>query len=153
MKILLPVFLSMIIFASGCASMQELTKEVINARNSGKEGVTKVYPVTEKQAWDITRAVFHWEKTEEIEEHPDQGYVITSTGMKMLAFGSVMGVWIEPVDSDNTRITVIAKRRVKTDTFTDLTPSKFYERFDEGVKILKSGKKLTATPPLKQKSK
>ncbi len=129
--------------------MQELTNEVISARNTGKEGVAKVYPVTKNQAWDITRAVFGWEKTDEIEEHPDGNYLITSTGMKMLAFGSVMGVWIEPVDSDNTRMTVITRRRVKGDIFTELTPSKFYERFDQGVKIVKSGKKLPVTPPQK----
>jgi hypothetical protein len=148
MKKYIILTLCTILLSSGCASLQDLTNEVINARNSGKEGVTKVYPVTENQAWEITRAVFRWEKTDEIVEHPDEGYLITSTGMKMLAFGSVMGVWIEPVDSDNTRITVIAKRRVNTDMFTNLTTSKFYERFDQGVNILKSGKKLPITPPL-----
>ena len=131
--------------------MQELTNEVINARNAGKEGVTKVYLVTKNQAWDITRAVFSWEKTDEIEEHPDGNYVITSTGMEMLAFGSVMGVWIEPVDSDNTRMTVITKRRAQRDKFTELTAPRFYERFEQGIKIIKSGKELPVIPPSKLK--
>jgi len=69
--------------------------------------------------------------------------------MEMLAFGSVMGVWIEPVDSDNTRMTVITKRRAQRDKFTDLTASRFYERFEKGIKIIKSGKELPVIPPSK----
>ena len=138
-----------IFLASGCASLQDLYSEVIKAREVGNEGVSKVYPVAENQAWNITKAVFCWEKTDEVLEHRDQNYVLTSTGMKMLAFGSVMGVWIEPVDSDNTRMTVITRRRVPSDTFTKLTAVTFYERFEQGVKIVKSGEKLPLIPPLK----
>jgi len=129
--------------------MQELTTEVVKAREAGNEGVTKVYPVAENQAWDITKAVFCWEDTDEIVEHRDENYVITSTGMNMVAFGSVLGVWIEPVDSDNTRMTVITRRRVPSDTFTRLTAETFYKRFEQGIKIVKSGKKLPVIPPPK----
>jgi hypothetical protein len=143
------ITLSVIFLVSACASMRELTDEVIKARNTGKEGVTKVYPVTKNQAWDITKTVLCWEKTDEIEEHKDENYVIAGTGMKMAVFGSVMGVWIESVDSGHTMITVLTRRRVRNDTFTRLTAFKFYERFDQGVKIVKSGKKLPVIPPLK----
>jgi uncharacterized protein YceK len=138
---------SVILLLGGCASMQELTNEVIKARNTGKEGVTKVYPVTENQAWDITEAVFRWEKTDNIEEHKNENYVIAGMGMKMVAFGSVMGVWIEPVDSGHTMLTVVTRRRVASDIFTRLTAPRFYERFDKGVKIVKSGKELPVIPP------
>ncbi len=140
--------LSVIFLMSGCASMQELTTEVMKARSTGTAGVTKVYPITEEQAWDVARAVFRWEKTDEVEENRKEHYMITSTGMKMVAFGSVMGVWIEPVDSKHTKLTVISMRRVASDTFTRLTVSRFYERFDEGLKIIKSGKKLPVIPPM-----
>ncbi|HET6420189.1 MAG TPA: hypothetical protein VFG19_08540 [Geobacteraceae bacterium] len=142
------IVLSVIFLMSGCASMQELTDEVIKARNSGKEGVTKVYPVDEEQAWDITRAVFRWEKTDPIQENHVENYVIAGMGMKMVAFGSVMGVWIEPVDPGHTKLTVISMRRVASDIFTHLTVPRFYERFDEGVKIIKSGKELPVIPPM-----
>ncbi len=134
---------------SGCVSFHELADDVVKARKAGNEGVIKTYPVDTNQAWDITLAVFRWEKTDEIEQHRDENYVITSTGMKMIAYGSVMGVWIEPEDSGSTRITVITKRRVQSDPFTRLTPATFYERFEQGVKIIKSGGELPVTPPVK----
>jgi len=149
MKKLASIFLLSIFLASGCASLQELSREVIKARESGKEGVAKVYPVTREQAWDIARAVFCWEKTDEVMEHPEENYMITSTGMKMVAFGSVMGVWIEPVDADNTKITVITMRRVKNDIFTKLNEATFFERFEQGVNIVKSGKQLPVVSPVK----
>ncbi len=94
-KILVAV-LAVIIMTSGCASMQELSGEVIQARKAGKEGITKVYPVSPSQAWYITRAVFGWLNTDEIEEHRDENYMITSTGIKMVFFGSVMGDGLNP---------------------------------------------------------
>jgi hypothetical protein len=147
MKRLVLVFLSIFFLAIGCASYNELSREVVAAGKTGKDGVSKVYPVDADQAWEITSAVFRWEKTDEIVEHRDENYVITSTGMKMVAFGSVMGVWIEPVDPNNTKITVITKRRVQKDSFTNLTASIFHEKFEQAVKIVKSGKKLPAAPP------
>ncbi len=145
---LLVFALSVFLLMSGCASMQELKSEVIKAKDSGKEGVTRVYPVTDNQAWDITRAVFRWEKTDEIEEYKKENYVIAGMGMKMVAFGSVMGVWIEPVDAGHTMLTVVTKRRVAGDIFTRLTAPRFYERFEQGVKIIKSGKELPVIPPV-----
>jgi hypothetical protein len=147
MKKLVLILLSSIFLASACASLDDLTKEVMKARESGKEGMTQVYPVNTDEAWEITIAVFRWEKTDEVEEHRDRNYVITSTGMKMAAFGSVMGVWIEPADADHTKITVITKRRVQSDTFTELTGPKFFKRFEQGMRIVKSGRKLPLTPP------
>ncbi len=142
------IVLPVIFLMSGCASMQELTTEVVKARNIGKEGITKVFPVTDSQAWDIAEAVFRWEKTDEIEKHRSENYVIAGMGMKMAVFGSVMGVWIEPVDSGNTKLTVVTRRRVESDKFTRLTAPRFFERFDQGVKIIKSGKALPLIPPV-----
>ena len=142
MRQLILAILATVFLVSGCVSLHDLSTEITKAKETGKEGVVKVYPVDINQAWEISRAVFRWEKTDEIEEHRNENYMITSTGLKMVAFGSAMGVWIEPADFNQARITVITRRRVLSDTFTRLTESKFYERFDQGVIILKSGKKL-----------
>ncbi len=141
------LILSISVLMSGCASMQELSDEVIKARNTGKEGVERVYPVSEAQAWNISRAVFRWEKTDEIQENHDENYVIAGIGMKMVCFGSVMGVWIKPVDDEHTMLSVVTRRRVASDIFTSLTASRFYERFDQGVRIIKSGRELPVIPP------
>lgn len=148
MRRLFFILLSIFLLTSGCASMQELTDAVIKAKNTDNEGVVKVYPVDEEQAWDITRAVFRWEKTDEIRENHEEDYVIAGIGMKMVAFGSVMGVWFKPVDPGHTMLTVVTRRRAASDIFTNLTASRFYERFDEGVKIIQSGKELPVVAPL-----
>jgi hypothetical protein len=73
MKILLPVFL-FIIFASGCASLQEVSSEVKNAGEAGNEGTIKTYPIDTNQSWAIAMTVFRWEKTDEREELRDINY-------------------------------------------------------------------------------
>jgi hypothetical protein len=147
MKKLLWAALAVMMMTNGCASRQELCNNMLQERNAGKQGVTKVYPISAAQAWEITEAVFRWEKTDEVEKHATENYVITSTGMKMLAFGSVMAVWIEPADAATTKVTVVTKRRVAGDIFTSLNESTFFEKFEQGMKILKDGKKLPVVAP------
>ncbi len=147
-KKLASILLVTLLLAGGCASRQQLSAEIMKARKTGNAGVTKVYPVAANQAWEITLAVFRWEKTDEIEEHRDENYVITSTGMKMAAYGSVMGVWIEPAAAGASKITVIAVRRVENDKFTSLNAATFFEKFEQGVKFLKEGKKLPVVLPV-----
>jgi uncharacterized lipoprotein NlpE involved in copper resistance len=141
--------LAVAFLVGGCANMQELSDCVIQERKAGKVGVTKVYPIPAVQAWAITEVVFRWEKTDEVAIHRTENYLITSTGMKMMAFGSVLGVWIEPVDLANTKITAIAKRRVDSDFFTNLTEATFFERFEQGLKIVQDGKELPVVSPEK----
>jgi hypothetical protein len=135
------IALMIMIMTSGCASLPDLKGEVIRARKSG-EGTVRVYPVSVDQAWDITEAVFRWEKTDELEEDRAGNYVITSSGMKMAAFGTVMGVWIEPADRSNTKLTVITRQRGDCCILTNLTAPHFFKRFEEGVAIVRRGGKL-----------
>jgi len=140
MKTLLAVIVVMIM-TSGCASLQDLRGDVLQARKSG-EGEMKLYPVPADQAWDITEAVFRWEKTDELEENRAENFVITSSGIKMAAFGTVMGVWIEPADKSNTKLTVITKQRGDCCILTNLTAPHFFKRFEEGVAIVRRDGKL-----------
>ncbi len=130
-------------FATGCASMGDVMK----AKN---EGTSQVYPVTTDQAWKIAMTVFRWEGADAIEEHKDEGYMLTSSGMNLVTVGTLMGAWIEPVDKDNTKVTVVTKRRIATDLATTLTESTFQRRFGQAVQIIKSGKPLPPTPPEEQ---
>jgi len=131
----------------GCASRQTLSDKVILEKKSGTGGVTKSYPVSADQAWEITSSVFRWEKTDEVIENREENYMLASSGMKMAAFGSVMGVWIEPVDQITTKITVILKQRGNCCEFTNLTLKRFFQNFEKGVSIVKSGRKLPAISP------
>jgi hypothetical protein len=122
-------------------------QDVVKAKESGAEGTTKTYSVPESQAWDIAKAVFRWEGADAIEEHRDQHYMLTSSGMNLITMGTVMGAWTKPLNTENTEVTVVTKRRVTTNLATTLTEGTFHKRFAQGVNIVKSGKPLPETSP------
>ena len=141
--ILLPTF---IVLLSGCSTMND----VVRVKENGSEGTTKVYPINEDQGWTIAKTVFRWEGADAIEEHKDKGYMLTSSGMDLISAGAVMGAWIEPVDKENTKITVVTKRRLTINVFTTLMESTFHKRFAQAVEILKQGKPLPDIAPKKE---
>ncbi len=135
--------IAVVIFAVGllgCASMNDVVK-------AKSDGTVEVYPVSAEQAWEIAKKVFRWEGTEAIEEHKAEGYMLTSSGMNFFSAGAFMGAWIEPIDKNRTRVTVVTKRRVATNIATTLTESTFHKRFAQGVAIVKNGKSLPLEPP------
>jgi hypothetical protein len=148
LKVVLKVFLVVFVMASfailnGCATMDD----VVKVKEDGSEGTTKVYPVTTDQAWDISKTVFRWEGSDAIEEHRDEGYMLTSSGMNLVSWGAVMGAWIKPIDKDNTQVTVVTKRRISINLATTLTEGTFHRRFGEAVEIVKRGEKLPRKSP------
>ncbi len=126
--------------AAGCASVE-------TALRSKDSGTVAVYQVTEAQAWKIAHKVFRWEGSDAIEEDRDNHVMITSSGTDALSWGTVMACWIEPVDSTNTKITVVTKRRYQLGLFTTVTESAFHSRFAQAVEIVKAGKPLPLTKP------
>jgi len=136
----LVLLLAAFAWVTGCAT----TADVLKAKD---EGTSKVYPVNADQAWKITRTVFRWEGADAIEEHRDEGYMLTSSGMNLVSAGAVMGAWVEPVDQNNTKVTVVTKRRLATNIATTLTETTFHKRFAQAVAIVKTGKPLPAAPP------
>jgi hypothetical protein len=58
-----------------------------------------------------------------------------------------MGAWIDPVDKNNTRVTVVTKRRIATNIATTLTETTFHKRFAQAVEIISVGKPLPPAPP------
>jgi len=112
------------------------------------EGISEVYPVDVDQAWEIAKVVFRWEGRRSIEEHRDQGYMLSSTGIGPVAWGTVMGAWLEPVDEDKTRVTVITKRWVPVNPDeTRAKETSFLRRFAQAVKIVKKGEPLPFEAP------
>ncbi|MEI6825928.1 MAG: hypothetical protein WCK54_10065 [Desulfuromonadales bacterium] len=142
-SLLVCLLLSLITQISGCATLND----VVRVKEEGTEGTTKVYPVNTDQAWEIAKAVFRWEGTDAIEEHKDQGYMLTSSGMNMVSWGTVMGAWIASVDKDNTKVTVVTKRRITVNIATTLTEGTFHNRFAQAVEIVKKGQPLPRTVP------
>ena len=132
-----------IVFLSACSTMQD----VVKAKENGSEGTTKTYQVSESQAWEIAKTVFRWEGADAIEEHKDQNYMLTSSGMNMVSYGAVMGAWVVPVNKEDTKVTVVTKRRLTLNVATTLTESTFHRRFAQAVEIVKKGQPLPATAP------
>lgn len=129
----------------GCATMSD----VVKAKAEGK-GTTKVYPVGFDQAWEISKTVLRWEGADAIEEHRDRGYMLTSSGMNLVSYGAVMGAWIGKIDGNQSRVTIITKRRIAVNLATTLTESTFHKRFQEALEIVQSGRPLPSERP-KQK--
>jgi hypothetical protein len=73
--------------------------------------------------------------------------MLTSSGMNLVSWGAVMGAWIEPVDKDNTKVTVVTKRRVTVNIATTLTESTYHRRFAQAVEIVKKGQSLPRDAP------
>ncbi len=137
------ILLALAFSLGGCSTMQD----VVRVKEAGTEGTTKNYAVTQAQAWEIAKTVFRWEGSDAIEEHKEQGYMLTSSGMNLVSYGAVMGAWIEPIDKDDTKVTVVTKRRISVNVATTLTEGTFHKRFAQAVAIVKSGKPLPASAP------
>jgi len=144
MRSVKPLFVVVVaaVFGIGCSSLDDVVRE----KQAGG-GTARTYAVTFDQAWEISRTVFRWEGADQIEEHKDQKYMLTSSGMNFVSAGAVMGAWIEPLDEKNTRVTVITKRRMSTNIATTLTESTYQKTFAQAVQIVLAGKPLPLTKP------
>jgi hypothetical protein len=134
------VMILAMVWLGGCSTINDVAA-------SKESGVSAVYSVTAEQAWDIAKTVFRWEGTGAIEEHLNDGYMLTSSGMNLVSMGAVMAAWIDPVDQNNTKVTILTKRRVATNVATTLTEGTFHKRFAQAVAILKSGQPLPPKAP------
>ncbi len=128
--------------AGGCSTMQDAVRE-----HDEGGGTSATYAVSMDQAWKISKAVFRWEGCDAIEEHRDDGYMLTSSGQNMVSWGAVMGAWLTPVGNGATEVTVVTKRRLSMNVATTLTEGTFHKRFREAIEIVKSGEPLPAASP------
>lgn len=133
-------FLVALVWVTGCATMAD----VVTAKD---EGTSQVYPVSPDQAWEIAKTVLRWEGSDAIEEHRAEGYMLTSSGMDLVSWGAVMGAWVEPIDANHTKVTVVTKRRLSLNVATTLTEATFHKRFAQAVQIVKAGKPLPRVSP------
>lgn len=128
-----------VLFNVSCATMSDVIK-------SKPEGIARVYPVSEDQAWHIAFSVFRGEGAEAIEEHKADRYMVTSSGVGYFTWGTLMGVWLEPQDAFHTTVTVVTKRRMALNAVTALTESGFHQRFQRSIELSQTGKTLPIEP-------
>jgi hypothetical protein len=110
------------------------------------EGTSAVYAIKPDQAYELTKLVFRWNKSELIEEHRDQNYLLTNIDQPG-GNGAICGAWVQRVDDENTKVTVVTRRRNPTSLSTPLTESTFQDDFRRGVEILRSGNTLPLVRP------
>ncbi len=128
-------------------------EEVIMAKKNGTNGISRVYPVTGDQAWEIALAALRWEKSNRITEYRTKNYLLTSNGISSCPCRTEVGVWIEPQSAEATNVTIVTIGRehknlfTNVETFPDTIKPDFHKFFAEGVKLVKNGQKLPKTPP------
>ncbi len=127
---------------TGCQSLAD----VVEAHGRG-EGTTQTYDLSKDDAWRVSYAALRWNGADAIEEHKEDGYMLTSTGMGMFTYGTVMGVWIRSTDPGHSEVSVITKRRVATNMITDLTENGFHDDFRRGMALVRAGQTLPASRP------
>jgi predicted small secreted protein len=125
---------------AGCATMNDVM--------IGKDkGIARIYPVNADQAWEIAKDVFLWEGIDDLNEHRDKGYMLTGSVMNMASSRPVIEAWIEPVDENNTTVTIFINRGIDTNVATELTEAIFHKRFADAVEVITKRRLLHSKPP------
>jgi hypothetical protein len=124
-----PVALSFLIL-TGCANT---FSDLVRSKEEGK-GTSRVYKVNVDQAWEIAKRVSQWEGIGEIKESRSEGYMLIKSGADWFHKGTLIGVWIEPVDKDRSKVTVITKSKRSADTFLGISETDFHKSFALFVK-------------------
>jgi hypothetical protein len=118
------VALSFLILA-GCATT---FGDLVRSKEAG-EGMSRVYEVNADRAWGIAKRVSQWEGIAEIRENRAEGYMLMKSGADWYYKGTLIGVWIEPIDKDQSKVTVVTKARRSVDTFRRLSEVEFHKTF------------------------
>jgi hypothetical protein len=118
------VALSFLILA-GCANT---FSDLVISKEKG-EGMSRVYKVNGDRAWDIAKRVSQWEGIGEIKENQAEGYMLIKSGADWYYKGTLIGVWIEPIDKDQSKVTVVTKAKRSMDTFRRLSEKDFHKSF------------------------
>lgn len=108
--------------------------DVIESKEQGG-GTTKTYALSYDKAWDMTKQIFRREGGETIEENLDEGYMLTTTTARFHTWGTLMGAWLVEVQPNETRVTVVTKRRGPTNIFTVLTENGFHRELSESANL------------------
>ncbi len=132
-------FLLLLLTLWGCATANDFTR-------SGADGTSRVYTVTQEQAWDIAKTVFRWEGADAIRESIKKDYMVASIGTGFFSYDAAICAWIDPVGADETMIAVASKHKDLTRA-TNFTEATFYWRFSQAVDIVKAGMPLPEAPP------
>ena len=110
---------------TGCANT---LRDLARSKEEG-EGTSKIYRVNVDQAWEIAKRILEWEGTGDIKENRSEGYMVIRSGSTLFYKITMIGVWIEPIDKVQSKVTVIAKSKTNVDTMLGLSEADFHQSF------------------------
>jgi len=119
------LLLSMLIGLCSCATLANVKQ----AKNNN-EGTSKIYNVDYEKAWKISEEILHEAGCDAIEENKNEGYMLTSFPQQM-GGGGVAGVWLDRIDGNTTKVTVVTERRTAINPLTPLREIEFHKEFQE----------------------
>ncbi len=73
--------------------------------------------------------------------------MVTTIGMNVVSAGAIAAVWIELTGNNETKVTVVTKRKMATNIATGLTEATFHDRFTEAMQFVKLGKSIPIERP------
>lgn len=137
------IVLTIIISYSGCTASKQ------DVKGEKSDGIAKNYPVSFNDAWDISKKVLYWEDCEDITESRYLGYMLTIVDHSNLLVSNecVVGVWVDSISADSSKVTVLSKRKRKTQIGKAYTEDDFHESFAIATDLLKKGKKVPVERP------
>ena len=133
-------FLILLVMLASCATMTDVLKDK-------DEGTSKIYEVDKETAWEIAITVLRWEGCETIEQHKTSNYMLTTVGANFVSDGTLVGVWVDPIGSDKSNITVVTKRKMQTNLATGLTETTFHSSYKLAVDLVNQGNTLPIEKP------
>ena len=110
---------------TGCATT---FSDLVRAKEEGK-GKSRVYKVNVDQAWEIAKRILQWQGTDDIKVNRPEGYMLMESGSTWFYKITLIGVWIEPMDKAQTKVTIITESKTSVDTFLGLSETDFHESF------------------------
>jgi len=125
----------------GFAALSACGATLHDTAASKGEGTSEVYAVSPAQAWIVAHNVLRARQVDAIEDHPAEGYMLTSApGDGIVGGGCFIGVWIESTPpAPYARVTVVSKRRGKLSVTTGLTEATFHRDFAQAIAMAPPG--------------
>jgi hypothetical protein len=129
----------LLVVLAGCAS-----RDKIKSDHAKGQGTAVVYEIDPKAAFEIGRTVLFWEGAKNIDEYPEEGYMLCRISG---GYGCGVGVWYTVEEGGKTKVTVLTRRNMSMSLTTGLTETTFQKDYGKAVEIRASGKDLPQERP------
>jgi hypothetical protein len=80
------------------------------------EGASAIYPMPFKVVWDTIPVTFKELGLVKVDEDKNKKFFLAQGKMSLLSHGEKVSVFVEKVDETNTKVKVISKRTLRSDT-------------------------------------